>query len=112
MLASGSWNDGAGWPTCSMAPAFRSTVESILAHFDVTLSRPFPRCGRVHARPLAAPPAAGPAGDRGLRRPALAARSARARGLGRGAIAARSAPRRRLDARARADRAFALQATS
>ena len=26
MLASGSWNDGAGWPTCSIGTRYRSTT--------------------------------------------------------------------------------------
>src|SRR2546423_6616363 len=100
MLASGSWNDGAGSPPCSMAPAIRSTVESILAHFADAQAPREHRYRGVHAAPLAARAAARARRVSALRRSALAARSPRARGLAGCVLAPRSPSRIELDPRA------------
>src|SRR5690349_17974419 len=112
MLASGSWNDGAGWPTCSMAPAIARQLESILAHFDEAQAPARARSRGVHAPVLATRAARGSRGLSRLRRPARAARSLRARRIRRRGFAPRHARARPLAPRARADSRGALQATS
>src|SRR6185503_21081644 len=102
MLASGSWNDGAGWPTCSMAPAIALQLESILAHFDGAQPP-----ARARSRGLHAPGLATRAGARSrrlsrVRRPARAARDPRARGLAGRGFPPRAAHARTLERLARA----------
>src|SRR5215468_3048839 len=92
MLALGSWNDGAGWPTCSIGTRERSTVESILAHFEVAQILSDARPAPLHEVVLAARAAARARSVSGLRRSALARRSPRPRAARRRLIAARAPP--------------------
>src|SRR6185312_1785028 len=112
MLASGSWNDGAGWPTCSMAPAIALQLESILAHFDAAQAPARARSRGLHEPPLAARAAPGSPRLSRLRGPALAARGAGTCRRRRGDLAPRAPRSRALVPRARADSRLALQATS
>src|SRR5690348_14303621 len=76
----------------ALAPACRSTVESILAHFDATQARRAARNRKLHETALAARAAAGAWCLPALRRPALAAGSARLRGFRGRAVAPRAPP--------------------
>src|SRR4029079_16795350 len=87
----------------ALAPACRSTVESILAHFDATQARRAARNRKLHETALAAQAAAGACRFPTLRRPAHAAGGARLRGFRRRAVAPRAPPWCALDPRARAD---------
>src|SRR5690348_12515798 len=86
----------------ALAPACRSTVESILAHFDATQARRASRNRELHGTLLAALAAAGARGVSRVRRPAHAARGSRLRRVPRCAIAARAPDRCALEPRARA----------
>src|SRR5688572_11544086 len=112
MLALGSWNDGAGWPTCSIGTRERSTVETILAHFEVAQALSGPRSAALHARALAARAAARPRRLPGVRRPPGAARCARPRRRPGGERAPGAAPRRLVVGRARAVFRGSPEATS
>src|SRR5690242_3145082 len=94
----------------ALAPACRSTVESIIAHFDATQAVRASRNRRVHAKALAARAAARARGVSRLRGPAHAAGGSRLRGLRRCAIAPRAPPRCALEPRARPVPGRALEA--
>src|SRR5207342_2256476 len=100
MLASGSVNDGAGSPTCSIGTCDRSTVESILAHFGKAQAPHGPHGRRcVHARALAARTPARALGFSPLRGPADARAGAGARRVRGRAIAPGATPRQSLEPR-------------
>src|SRR5438128_34958 len=86
----------------ALAPACRSTVESILAHFDATQARRAGRNPDLHETALAARAVAGARCLSALRRPAHAEGGSRLRRLARRAVAARAPPWCALEPGARA----------
>src|SRR4249919_674875 len=93
-------------------PQFARTVESILAHFEVTQASCRHRSRNVHAPPLAAQAVARSWCIRGLSRSANAPRGAGARSLARCGVAPGATPRFAMARGAGPHPLIALQAAS